>query len=214
MAVDLILRVQEVDVAGGAHRLVQGLAQRHDGAVEVPQLLLALHHTLAQHVHVVADGLDLQVVVPGGDAHQFIPVLALHNGPEQLAGLAGGADDQPLPVLIDEALGHDGKALEMLQMGQGDQLIEVAQAGLVLSQHNQMVGAGGGPCPPRSAGAHGRVDLLQGMDPHVPQHLEEGAQHIGHGGRVVVARWWLKAGRSRCSATMSSLYLPSSGSRF
>ena len=29
-----------------------------------------------------------------------------------------------------------------------------------------------------------------------------------------LARWWSKAGRPRCSATISSLYFPSPGSRF
>ena len=57
---------------------------------------------LAEHEHVVAQGLDLQIIVPGGDALELLPVLAVHHRPEQLARLAGGADDQPLPVLVDE----------------------------------------------------------------------------------------------------------------
>ena len=40
VAVHLVLRVQKVDVAGGAHRLAQLLPQADDGAVKVPQLLL------------------------------------------------------------------------------------------------------------------------------------------------------------------------------
>ena len=34
-----------------------------------------------------------------------------------------------------------GNRLEMLQMGQRDKLIEVAQTGLVLCQHDEVVGA-------------------------------------------------------------------------
>ena len=41
MAVDLVLRLLEMDVAGGADGLIQLLAQADDGAVELPQLLLA-----------------------------------------------------------------------------------------------------------------------------------------------------------------------------
>ena len=79
MAVDLVLRVQEMDVAGGAHRLVQRLAQGYDGAVEVLQLLLALHHTLAQHEGIVAQRLNLQEIVPGGNALKLRKVFSLYN---------------------------------------------------------------------------------------------------------------------------------------
>ena len=89
MPVDLVLRVQEVDVPGGAHRLAHLLPQADDGAVEVPQLLLTFHDSLAEHEHIVAQGLDLQVVVPGGDAFELIPVLSVHHRLEQLSRLTG-----------------------------------------------------------------------------------------------------------------------------
>ena len=88
MAVDLVLRVQEVDVAGGAHRLAQLLPQGHDGPVEVPQLLLCADHPLAEHEHIVAQGLDLQIVIPGGNALELLPVLVRRHRLE-LARLAG-----------------------------------------------------------------------------------------------------------------------------
>ena len=53
------------------------------------------------------------------------------TGPEELARLAGGAQDQPLPVLVDDAFGHDGITFEVVQMAQGDELVQVTQAGLV-----------------------------------------------------------------------------------
>ena len=62
VAVDLVLRVQEVDVPGGAHRLAQLLPQTDNGAVEVPQLLLVGGLPLPDHEGVVAQGLDLQVL--------------------------------------------------------------------------------------------------------------------------------------------------------
>ena len=89
MPVDLILRVQEVDVPGGAHRLAHLLPQADDGAVEVPQLLLVLHDALAEHEHIVAQRLDLQIVVPRGDALELLPVLAVHHRLEQFPCLTG-----------------------------------------------------------------------------------------------------------------------------
>ena len=125
VAVDLILRVQEVDVSGGAHRLAQLLPQPHHRAVEIPQLLLGADHALAEHEHIVADGLDLQKVVPGGNTLEFLPVLVRRHRLKEFACLAGRANDKPLPVLVDHRLGHDGVALEVLQVGQGDELVEV-----------------------------------------------------------------------------------------
>ena len=43
MPVKLILRLQKMNVSRGAYRLVQFLPQRHNGAVELPQLLFASH---------------------------------------------------------------------------------------------------------------------------------------------------------------------------
>ena len=126
MAVDLVLRVQEMDVAGGAHRLVQRLAQGYDGAVEVLQLLLALHHTLAQHEGIVAQRLNLQEIVPGGNALKLRKVFPLYNCLKQLSGLAGRADNESLPVLVDQALGHDGVAFEVVQVRGRDELVEIA----------------------------------------------------------------------------------------
>ena len=184
VAVHLVLRVQEVDVPGGAHRLAQLLPQPDHGPVEVTKLLLRLHHALAEHEHVVADGLDLQVIVPGGDPLQLLPALALHHRLEQLAGLAGRADDESLPVFVDEGLGHDGVPLEMLQIGQGDQLVQVAQPRLVLGQDDQMLGLPLGLAPLAELG-HIAVDLPQVMEPQFLHHPEEVGQHIGHRGRVV-----------------------------
>ena len=188
MAVDLVLRIHEVDVAGGAHRLIEGLAQCQNGAVELPQLLLTLYDPLTEHVHIVADRLDLQIIVPRGDTHQLVPALAVHDGPEQLARLTGGADNKSLPVFVDETLGHDGKTLEVLQMSQRDEFVEIAQTGLVLCQHDKVVGAA--PLSAAAActgaqGTHGGVDLLERFDAHIVQIAVEGHQHISHCGRII-----------------------------
>ena len=44
MAVNLVLRIHEMDVAGGTHRLIERLAQCQNGAVELPQFLLTLYN--------------------------------------------------------------------------------------------------------------------------------------------------------------------------
>ena len=65
----------EVDVAGGADRLAQLLSQPDDGAVKLPQLLLRLDVAVSQHEGVVAQGLDLQIVVERGLPPLLLPDL-------------------------------------------------------------------------------------------------------------------------------------------
>ena len=61
--VHLVLRLPEMDIAGGADRLVQFLSQPDDGAVELPQILLAPGVAVAEHEGVVAQGLNFQIVI-------------------------------------------------------------------------------------------------------------------------------------------------------
>ena len=54
-----VLRIHEMHVAGGAHRLFQFFAELQNGAVIVPQLFLVGRGAVAQHKGVVADRLHL-----------------------------------------------------------------------------------------------------------------------------------------------------------
>ena len=185
MAVHLVLRLLKMHVACGAHRLAQLLAQPDDGAVELPQLLLRLHVAVAQHEHVVADGLYLQIVVERRDALQLRPVLVVGHGPEQLARLAGRADDEPLPVGRQLRLGDGGHALEVFQIGRRDQLVQMLQPQLVLGQNDDVLGEPGLAAPGPQL-QHLAVDLLQAVDAQLPLHLlKKRDEHIAHHGRVV-----------------------------
>ncbi len=60
----------------------------------------------------------------------------------------------------------------MLQMRQGDQFIQVAQAGLILCQDYQVIGAAPLSAAISGAGtkrAHDRIDLLKCFYPHILQ---------------------------------------------
>ena len=99
MAIYLVLRLLEVDIACGAHGLAQLLAQADDDAVELPQFLLRLYLAVTEHKGVVAQGLDLQIVVERGNALQLCPILMISDGAEQLARFAGRADNETLAML-------------------------------------------------------------------------------------------------------------------
>ena len=116
--------------------------------------------------------------------------LLIRHRPEQLARLAGRADDQALPVLVDErVLGMMGTRLKYFRLDSGDQLdTGCLQAQLVLGQNDDVLGEAASLAALRPQLQHLPVDLLQAVDAQLPLHLlEEGDQHIGHHGRVV--RW-------------------------
>ena len=138
-AVDRVLRLLEMDVAGGDHRLVQVLPQPDDGAVEVFDPLDAVHAALPDHVFVVAQRLHFQQVVIGGDLFQLLVGAALHHGAVQLAGLAGRGDDEPFAVLVQQAAGHPRLFEKVVQMGLADDLVQVFQSRLVLDQQDDVV---------------------------------------------------------------------------
>ena len=50
-------------IAGGTDGLMQLLPQPDNGTVQVPEVLLGLDGAVAQHEHIVADGLDFQIIV-------------------------------------------------------------------------------------------------------------------------------------------------------
>ena len=134
-----IFRLGEVHVAGGDHRLVQVLAQLDDRAVEVLDLLLAVHLALAHHVGVVAQGLDLQNVVVGGNFLQFLVGGAVHDGTIQLTGLAGTGEQQAVPVLVQQAAGHAGLFEEIIDVCFTDDLVQILQAHLVFDQNDEVI---------------------------------------------------------------------------
>ena len=113
-AEDGVLRVQEVHVARGAHGDAQLFAQPDHLAVHIPQGFLVVRQALPEHKGVVADGLDLQVVVEARDLLELVVALPRCDGLHELALDTGGAHDQPLAVLLQDGPGHMGTALEVV----------------------------------------------------------------------------------------------------
>ena len=141
-AVNLILRIQEMDVAGSHHRLVVLFSQPDDGAVVFLQLLhrLGILIVVPGHKHVVAQRLNLQIIIELHDACQFLGGSPPDNGPEQFARLAGRSQNQTLPVFLQHALGHSGPSVVILQMGPGNQPVQIDPAHVVCSQQNGVIG--------------------------------------------------------------------------
>ena len=92
------------------------------------------------------------------------PILVIHHRLEQLTRLAGGADDQALPMGHQLAFGDGGHPLEIFQVGSGDQLIEIFQAHLVPGQNNDVFGKTVGLAAQRPQLFHLLIDGLEGVE--------------------------------------------------
>ena len=139
LAVLLVLGVEEVHVARGDDGLAELPAERQDRAVVFLQHLLILHAPVFDEKAVVADGLDLQVIVVGGDLLELLLARAGHDRAVELAHAAGGADEDALPVLIEQALRHRGIAVEVFEVGLRDHLVEIFQPPAVFHQQDHVV---------------------------------------------------------------------------
>ena len=185
VAEDLVLRVEEVHVAGGDDGLAELLAEPDDGAVEAAQLLLILGKTLVEHEAVVADGLDLEEVIERRDALELRPALVVQDGLEQLARLAGRADDEPLAPLQDLRLRHNRHAAEVFEIAVGDQPVEIAQADGVFGEDDDVSRAAVHDLAAGAQLLHARVDGLQMVDALLLQHFEKAHEQIPAGDGVV-----------------------------
>ena len=126
-------------VTGGAARFSQFIRQAENIAVPVAQLLLVLRHTLCDHEVVIADRLNLQIVVKRRQPLDLLPRLALGQRAEHLARLTRRAENQSLTVTDEFAARHNGALVVIFQKALGNQLIQVAQSRLVLHQNDKVI---------------------------------------------------------------------------
>ena len=213
-AIDGVVRVEEMHVARGYHRNAQLLAQPDNGAVQVAQALVVRHLPLPHQKGVVADGLNFQIIVEPGDLLQLVPRLTRQHRPEQLACLAGAAEDQPLPVLLNHHPRHMRTAAEIIQMPDGYQPVQVFHAFLRLYQQNDMEALADG------AALQLVVQVLQGVKSLFPgllvhfRQTKSRRRRIMHGAvRIFEAHAQRLANRTQLVALHVRVQLPCKGQR-
>ena len=152
-----------MNVSGGDHRLAQFLAQPDDFPVVLPEVFVGfgLVFFICQHKAVVRQRLDFQKVVKGRNAFQLVVAFPVKNGLKQLARFAGRTDDQPLPQLKNVGLGHPGHPAEVLEVGVGDQMVQVAKTHLVFGKNDDVPRLTVSDAPAGTQMGHGGVDGLQ-----------------------------------------------------
>ena len=182
LAVLLVLGVEKVHVRGGDDRLAELLAEPVDRAVVVLEDRGVADGAVVDQKGVVADGLDLEVVVERGDLFELLAARARHDRAVELAHAAGRADEDALAVLQEQAFGHGGHAVEVFEVGLADHLVQVFQARAVLDQQDHVVRL-------RHVGAPQRVvdglDVVHGARALLAEHRQEFPHHARHDQRVV-----------------------------
>ena len=182
LAVLLVLGVEKMHVRGGDDGLAHLFPQLVDGAVVVLQDPHVGHGAVIHQEGVVADGLDLQIVVELRDLFELLVACALHDGAVELAHAAGRAHKDALPVLEQQALRHGGAAVEILQIGLGDHLVEVLEPHAIFHQQHHVVGLGH---VRSSQGVVDGLDVVHGPGALLFQHGQEFAHHARHHHGVV-----------------------------
>ena len=140
------------------------------------EALAVLHATLDFRRAIDVPGYDRVEVDP---AARFIGTMNY--------GYAGTRElNEALPVSHQLGFGDDGHPLEVLQVGGGDQLVQVLEAHFVLGQQDDVLGKAAGLAAPGPQLQHLGVDVLEAADAQLLFHLlEKRDQHVGHHGRIV-----------------------------
>ena len=120
-----------MDVASRADGLSELLAETDNGSVDLVKLVDVLEGAVAEHEGVVARRLDFEVIVERSDLLDLSPRSALENALVELSLAARGTENQPFPVLDQQAFGNTRFFIEGLKVAVRNQLIEIFQAHLV-----------------------------------------------------------------------------------
>ena len=178
----LVLRVQEVHVSGGHERLFQLRRQARDPPVQIAQALVVADRAVFHQEAVVRQGHDLYVVVERGYLLELRARRAAQDGVEHLARLAGRAYEQALAVPLQQAARYDRVAAVVLEVGGGDELVEVFEPHLVPHQEADVPHL---PRPRAGELAEHPVYVRDALRAVALEHGNEALHHPRHDLRVV-----------------------------
>ncbi len=174
-SINLVLRIQKMHVAGSHHRLPELLSQFHNTAVDILNILHGAdtaHPVRGNHKFIVSQRLKFQIIVKIHNPCNLHFTLLIQQRPVQLPCLTGAAQNQPVPVLHNQALGNSGMSSRIIgQMGLRHQPVKIDPSQVVFRQNDGMVG--GKLFDQIHAGRPQFVQLRQVVNPPAFQHLNQ-----------------------------------------
>ena len=136
LSIDAVFRVHEMDIAGRDHRLVILFSQLYDPAVDILQRLHVRHRMIAYHELIVAERLNLQIVIIIDQILDDLRTIVIQYRLIEFTRFTGRSQKQSLPQAIQLRLGNPRHPVEILQMRDGNELIQIPESGQILYQND------------------------------------------------------------------------------
>ena len=169
-------------ISGSYHRFSEFPSQGYDPLIQIPKILLRLHRghlAVVDQMPVVGCRLDLQIIVKTYDTGNLRIAPAVQKGLIQLPSLAGRPQQQALTMLLDLTERDSGETVEILDMGIGDQTVQIHPSCLIFYKDRSV------KCMRLMDRIHGlmsaAVQFLYRMDPRLMHHFHQGYKDLrGH----------------------------------
>ena len=129
-------------ITGSNQRLVQLFGQLSHLEIEIYQILITIYigkSFLPHKKFIIANRLNFQIIIEGGNLQKLLLWSTSHNSPHQLSRFTGRTNNQALPILLNQLLGQSRTLEEKPQIGHGHQLVKIPQTDRILGQNNNMV---------------------------------------------------------------------------
>ncbi len=130
-----------MDITGGADRFLKLLSQTDDSSVQILQILYCVHRIIlfSKHKLIISQRLNFEIIIK---IHNF-PDFRVRDSPQhslkQFSRLTGRSDNQPFPILLQNALGNPGNPVKIVDVGPGHQPVQIHSSDIIFSQKNNMV---------------------------------------------------------------------------
>ena len=115
-AILFILRVQKVHVTGCHNRFAEFPSNTQNRAVIVLKHFRGSHAAFIDQKSIIADRLNLKVIVSRGNTAQFLILFAAHHSAIQLTHSAGRSQQQPLPVFLQKTSWNHRSTVKVFQI--------------------------------------------------------------------------------------------------
>ena len=142
-SVYLILRIQEVNVTGGYHRLIEYFAKFHYSPVHILNILNGIDILMLirqDHEHVVAHRLNLKIIIEVYKSCYLSLVCTVQQFIIEFTRLTGRTQDESLAILNKETLGHTGLTSSHIEeMRHRYKLVQIHPAHIILGKNNSVV---------------------------------------------------------------------------
>ena len=140
-AVQGFFLIKIMGIAGGNDRFSVFFPQGYDFPVDFHQLFHIFNGSVVNQELVVNQRLNLQIIVKVHKAFDFLLAFLMEHRLVKLSRLAGRSDNKAFSVLFNHGFRHPRLFIKIVQVGIGNQFVQIFQSYPVLSQNNNVVGS-------------------------------------------------------------------------